>query len=39
MADGMASLSGKGWPWNGYELLQMKKAGKYPQRIDLSHAI
>jgi hypothetical protein len=30
---------GKSWPWNGYELLQMKKAGKYPQRIDLSHAI
>jgi hypothetical protein len=21
---------GRGWPWNGYELLQMKKAGKYP---------
>jgi hypothetical protein len=21
---------GKGWPWSGYELLQMKKAGKYP---------
>jgi hypothetical protein len=21
---------GKGWPWNGYELRLMKKAGKYP---------
>jgi len=21
---------GRGWPWNGYELLQMKAAGKYP---------
>jgi hypothetical protein len=25
---------GRGWPWNGYELLQMKRAGKYPpQRL------
>jgi hypothetical protein len=25
---------GKGWPWNGYELRLMKKAGKYPpQRL------
>jgi hypothetical protein len=24
----------RGWPWNGYELLQMKKVGKYPpQRL------
>ena len=21
---------GKGWPWNGYQLIQMKRAGKYP---------
>jgi hypothetical protein len=21
---------GRGWPWTGYELKQMKKAGKYP---------
>lgn len=21
---------GIGWPWNGYELVQMKKAGRYP---------
>lgn len=21
---------GRGWPWNGYELLQMKAAGRYP---------
>jgi hypothetical protein len=21
---------GEGWPWNGYELRQMKEAGKYP---------
>jgi hypothetical protein len=20
----------RGWPWNGYELIQMKKAGRYP---------
>jgi hypothetical protein len=20
----------RGWPWNGYELIQMKNAGKYP---------
>jgi hypothetical protein len=19
-----------GWPWNGYELIQMRQAGKYP---------
>jgi hypothetical protein len=25
-----------GWPWNGYELLQMKKSGKYPpQRLTM----
>ncbi len=25
---------GEGWPWSGYELLQMKAAGKYPpQRL------
>jgi hypothetical protein len=24
----------RGWPWNGYELIQMRKAGKYPpQRL------
>jgi hypothetical protein len=24
----------RGWPWNGYELIQMGKAGKYPpQRL------
>jgi hypothetical protein len=23
---------GIGWPWNGYELLQMKAAGKYPPK-------
>ena len=23
---------GVGWPWNGYELLQMKRTGKYPAR-------
>jgi hypothetical protein len=23
---------GKGWPWNGYELRQMKLAGKYPPK-------
>ncbi|MDW5266928.1 MULTISPECIES: hypothetical protein [Acidobacteriaceae] len=21
---------GVGWPWNGYELIQMKRAGCYP---------
>ena len=21
---------GRGWPWTGYELVQMKEAGKYP---------
>jgi hypothetical protein len=29
---------GRGWPWNGYELLQMKKAGKYPPKpVDGNH--
>jgi hypothetical protein len=23
---------GNGWPWNGYELRQMKLAGKYPRK-------
>ncbi|MBB5060229.1 hypothetical protein HDF16_004965 [Granulicella aggregans] len=23
---------GEGWPWNGYELRKMKKAGDYPPR-------
>jgi hypothetical protein len=23
---------GRGWPWNGYELLQMRAAGKYPPK-------
>ena len=23
---------GRGWPWNGYELKQMKLAGKYPPK-------
>ena len=23
---------GRGWPWNGYELQQMKAAGKYPPK-------
>lgn len=23
---------GKKWPWNGYDLLQMKAAGKYPPK-------
>jgi len=23
---------GEGWPWNGYELRQMKEAGKYPPK-------
>jgi hypothetical protein len=23
---------GEGWPWNGYELRQMKEGGKYPPR-------
>jgi hypothetical protein len=23
---------GRGWPWNGYELLQMKEAGRYPPK-------
>jgi hypothetical protein len=23
---------GIGWPWNGYELEQMRKAGKYPPK-------
>jgi hypothetical protein len=23
---------GQGWPWNGYELRQMKLAGKYPPK-------
>jgi hypothetical protein len=28
---------GLGWPWNGYELKQMKEAGKYPpQRVTLA---
>jgi hypothetical protein len=29
---------GEGWPWNGYELIQMKKAGKYPpERLTLTN--
>ena len=29
---------GEGWPWNGYELLQIKEAGKYPpQRLTLAN--
>ena len=23
---------GQGWPWNGYELRQMKQAGRYPPK-------
>jgi hypothetical protein len=23
---------GKGWPWTGYELKQMKEAGRYPPK-------
>jgi len=25
---------GVGWPWNGYELEQMRKAGKYPPVVN-----
>ena len=29
---------GEGWPWNGYELRQMKEAGKYPpERLTLAN--
>ncbi len=27
---------GKGWPWNGYQLIQMKSAGLYPPRRENS---
>jgi hypothetical protein len=27
---------GRGWPWTGYELMQMKAAGKYPPKPLLS---
>jgi hypothetical protein len=32
--DKLAALirRGEGWPWNGYELRQMKAAGKYPSK-------
>ena len=23
---------GRGWPWNGYDLLQMRAAGKHPPK-------
>jgi len=33
--DKLAALirRGEGWPWNGYELRQMKAAGKYPPAL------
>jgi hypothetical protein len=27
----------RGWPWNGYELIQMRKAGRYPPQRLSSH--
>jgi hypothetical protein len=27
----------RGWPWNGYELIQMRNAGKYPPKRLLAH--
>ena len=30
---------GKGWPWNGYQLIQMKRAGSYPPSREKSRSI
>jgi hypothetical protein len=27
----------RGWPWNGYELIQMRNAGQYPPKRLLGH--